>query len=214
MKFVDDTVTWERCHVTGRDFHLQVIADETDAWSVRNRMQLHVDKTTELIVSFSRKNPPDDIPLVIIADKELERITCAKVLGVYISNDLSWQSHVDYICPNASKRLYFLPVLKWACAPQRDLLMFYKAAVRSVVECLCVMWHTGLTGEESNRIESIQKRALGIIPPDVSYGHALVQAGLETLHISRGKHARGFYQSPGTQPQTTSLAAGASADDL
>ena len=97
---------------------MQAIADEIDAWSVRNETQLNVDKTKELIVSFSGKHPPDDIPLVIIADKELERITCAKVLGVYISGDLSWWSHIDYICPNASKRLYFLSMLKRAGASQ------------------------------------------------------------------------------------------------
>ena len=50
MKFVDDTVTWERCHVTGRDSRLQAIAGETDARSVRGGMQLNVDKTKELIV--------------------------------------------------------------------------------------------------------------------------------------------------------------------
>ena len=194
VKYVDDTVTWERCPVTGRDSRLQAIADETDAWLVCNGMQLNVDKTKELIVSFSRKYPPDDIPSITITDKELERITCANVQGVYISSDLSWRSHVDYICPSVSKRLYFLSVLKRAGASQWDLLMFYKAAVRSVVEYACVVWHMGLTDEQSNSIQSIQKRALGIILPDVSYEYALVQAGLETLHTRREKRARSFYQ--------------------
>ena len=69
-----------------------------------------------------------------VADKKPESIICAKVLGVYISSDLSWRSHVDYVCPNASKSIYFLSKLKRAGASQRDLHMFYKAAVRSVVE--------------------------------------------------------------------------------
>ena len=194
VKFVDDTATWERCHATGRDSRVQAIGDETDAWSVRNGMQLNVDKTKELIVSFSRKHPPNDIPPVTIADKELERINCPKVLGLCISSDLSWRSHVDYICPNASRRLYFLSMLKRADASQRDLLMFYKAAVRFLVGYARVVWLTGLTVEQSNRIESIQKRALGIILTDVSYEYALVQAGLETLHTRRQKQASSFYQ--------------------
>ena len=112
---------------------------------------------------------------------------CVKVLGVYISSDLTWRSHVDYICPNASKRLHLLSMLKRAGASQRDLFMFYKATVRSVVEYAYMVWHAGLTGEQSNRIESIQKKAFGIILPDVSYEHALVPAGLETLHTRREK---------------------------
>ena len=113
---------------------------------------------------------------------------------MYVSSDLSWGSHVDYICPNASKRFYFLSTLKRAGASQRDLLMFYKAAVRSVVEYACVVWHTGFTGERLNKIESIQNRALGIILPDVSYEHVLVQVGLKNIRTRREKRARSFCQ--------------------
>ena len=114
VKFVDDTATWECCHVTGRDFHLQAVSTDTASWSDRKGMQLNVDKTKEIIVSFSRKHPPEDIPPLTISGKELERTTCAKVLGVMASSDLSWQAHIDYIRPDAKRRLYFLTMLKRA----------------------------------------------------------------------------------------------------
>ena len=128
-------------------------------------MQLNVDKTKEMIVSFSRKHSAADIPPLKIGSRELERISCAKVLGVMISNDLSWAAHVDYICPNANRRLYFMCMLRRAGASRADLLTFYKAYVRSAVEYACAGWHTGLTAEQADRIESVQRRALRIIEP-------------------------------------------------
>ena len=111
VKFVDDPATWECCHVTGRDSHLQAVATDTASWSDRNGMQLTVDKTKEMIMSFS------------IDGKELERITRAKVLRVMVSSDLSWQAHIDHMCLNASGRLHFLTMLKRAGASRKGLLM-------------------------------------------------------------------------------------------
>ncbi len=193
VKFVDDTVTWECCHVSGRDSRLQVIANDADSWSDRNGMQLNVDKTKEMIVSFSRKHPSEGIPPLTIGGAEIERITSAKVLGVVVSSNLSWQAHIDYICPNASRRLYFLSMLRRAGASRKDLLTFYKATVRSAVEYACVVWHTGLTGEQADRLESVQRRALNIIEPGSTYEQALADTGLEALHARRERLARSFY---------------------
>ena len=116
VKFVDDTASWECCHVTGRDSSLQDVANDSAEWSKSNKMQLNVGKTKEMIVTFSQKHPGADIPPLEIEGRELERISCAKVLGVTISNDLSWAAHVDYICPNANRRLYFVCMLRRAGA--------------------------------------------------------------------------------------------------
>ena len=35
-----------------------------------------------------------------------------KLLGVIISSDQTWNSHIDYICSKASKRLYSIRILK------------------------------------------------------------------------------------------------------
>jgi len=75
-------------------------------------MQLNVEKTKEVIVSFLKKHPPSGILPITIGGRDLERIKCTKVLGIMISNDLSWQNHVDYVCPNASQCLYLLSMLK------------------------------------------------------------------------------------------------------
>jgi len=51
-----------------------------------------------------------------------------------------------------------------------DLLCFYKSVVRPVAGYSCPARHSSLTVEQSNRIESFQKRALKIIYNDFTLG--------------------------------------------
>ena len=102
-----------------------------------------------------------------------------------------------YICPNASKRLYFLCMLRRAGASCDQLLTFYKSTIWSCLEYACPIWHCGLTVEQADSIESIQRRALRIAHPDLSYREsreALEVTGLDTLEARRERLTRSFFE--------------------
>ena len=63
------------------------------------------------------------------------------------------------------------------------------------MEYACQVWHTGLTNKQSETLESIQKRAMMILSPDLSYGDALAKLGLPTLHDRREHLCRRFFQA-------------------
>lgn len=141
-------MTWEICHASGVDSHIQTIADSTAAWSGENEMELNAIKTKEMVISFSRKFPVTDLPLVTLGDIELERISSAKILGVIVSDNLAWGGHVDYICQKASQRLYFLILLRRAGATCCDLITFYKSVIRSGLEYAVPFGTQGLLGNK------------------------------------------------------------------
>ena len=59
----------------------------------------------------------------------------AKLLGVTLSDDLTWNMHVDSIVTKAAKRLYMLYQLKRAGIKQTDLVNVYVGEiVRPVLE--------------------------------------------------------------------------------
>ncbi len=67
--------------------------------------------------------------------------------------------------------------------------------VRSVVEYACAVWHVGLTNEQSQKLESIQRRALNIIYPDLPYRAALQQSDLPRLDERRESLSMDFFKA-------------------
>ena len=72
-----------------------------------------------------------------------------------------------------------------------DLLIIYSTFIRSRIEYAFPAW-SALTKNQSDLIESIQKRALRIIIPDMSYPDALKHTGLETLCKRRQNSCKSF----------------------
>ena len=60
-----------------------------------------------------------------------------KLLGVVISSDLTWDSHVSYILSKSSKRIYCILNLCKAGVPTRDIVYIYCSVIRSVLEYEC-----------------------------------------------------------------------------
>ena len=64
----------------------------------------------------------------------------------------------------ADSRLHFLRQLKRAAVSCKDMLRLYIAVTRPTFEYAAPVWHSaGLTAELAESLESVQKRALGII---------------------------------------------------
>ena len=115
----------------------------------------------------------------------LETVEYAKLRGVTLSNDLTWNRRVDCIVKKAAKRVYMLYQLKRAGIIQLDLVTVYISVVRPVLEYACPVWHTNLPKYLSDSIELIQNRALKSIFPGMSYNDILNDTGLRTLKERR-----------------------------
>ena len=64
----------------------------------------------------------------------LENVERIKYLGVTITNDLLWNTHVSNICTKVNQTLGFLRRNLYAC-PQEMKVAAYKGLVRPVLEC-------------------------------------------------------------------------------
>ena len=53
------------------------------------------------------------------------------------------------------------------------------------MEYACQCWHNGLTVHQSEQLEGVQRAALRVAYPDLSYELALTRTGLDTLHERR-----------------------------
>ena len=129
-KYVDDTTASEVV-AKGNRSHAQEIADKVAEWSTQNRVTLNSDKCKELRISFAKDEP--QFASIVVDGKELERVTSAKLLGLSISSNLTWNDHISDVIKKASKRFYFLVQFKRSRVPRQDMSTFYTACILSVL---------------------------------------------------------------------------------
>ena len=177
-KYVDDTTASEVV-IKGRESKAQQIADQVVHWSSENKMKLNSDKCKELRISFAR-NQTEFSP-VIVNGKGLEVVQHAKLLGVTISSDLSWNEHIRNVVKKASKRLYFLVQLKRAKVAFEDLVLFYVACIRSILTYATPVFYYALPIYLQQELECVQKRAISIISSGQDYHEILEAAGIPPI---------------------------------
>ena len=161
-KYVDDTMV-SMVVPKEQASNVQKIVDRVEDWSRVNKFQLNSDKCEELHISFAKNKV--DLPPVVVDGHNLEVVDHAKLLGVTITSNLSWNMHVPEIVKIASKQLYFLRQLKRAQVEKADLLRFYTSCIRSVCDYAIPVFHASLPQYLIDDLERMQRRALSIICP-------------------------------------------------
>ena len=130
-------------------------------------MKLDVTKCKEMVVDISKGKR--NFPLLVIDNIEVECANSARILGIMIQNNMNWYVHVTKIVTKAGKRLYMLRLLTRANADTKTLSTVNTTVIWPVLEYACQVWHFNISGYLSDDIERVQRRALRIILPKLSY---------------------------------------------
>ena len=115
-KYVDDTTIAEIVP-RGKDSHVQHAVNYVAEWSSCNLMQLNAAKCKELVNTI--------LSHWLLVTRILTVVQNAKILGLTISNNLTWNTHIGEIITKANKRMYFLVLLRKAGVPSSDIVNFY-----------------------------------------------------------------------------------------
>lgn len=187
-KFVDDTTALEiipRCSPS----LMPMAVNEICNFSSNRGMELNPKKCKELMVSFLKYKLPCNP--IYISGVPVELVSSFKLFGVLLSEYLTWNTHADYVIKKANSRLYALRQLKKAGLSESDLIVVYCSFVRSRIEYASPTW-SNMSSTLSDSLESIQKRALRMIYPDISYSDALAATALETMSYRWHKSCEKF----------------------
>ena len=98
----------------------------------------------------------------MVNGKELEIVPKAKLLGLTISSNLTWNAHVRDVIKKASKRIYFLIQLKRANVSHDDLKLFYITCIRSILDYAVPVFYYSLPKHLMNEMERMQKHVMGV----------------------------------------------------
>ena len=158
--------------------------DAIASWTSDNLMKLNEDKTKYMVFSRSETEVATRLTL---NGNTINRIEEIKLVGVWITTWLDWDKNTKEICKKAYARMTMLTKLKYAGVPREDLITVYILYIRSLLEYCSVAWHSTLTNEQSNNLESVQKLCLKIILASeyCGYENALEICGLDSLSSRR-----------------------------
>jgi len=189
-KFIDDT-TLSEIIPKGSDSDMQRALDAVLEWSHMNYMNINCKKTKEMVLGSFSKAP--SVPLSI-ASMSVERVPVYKLLGVTVNSALKWDDHVAAIKSKAAKRLWFLKKLKRAGVSVDDLIYYYQAVIRPLLEYASVVWHSSLSKEQTQTLENVQRRALQIILGNTSCDSVCRTLEIALLSDRRREHCESLFR--------------------
>lgn len=124
-------------------------------WYKSNKLILNIKKSSFLRFNISKKKVDNSL-LIKTDGVTLEQKNTIKFLGLHISNNCSWQLHVDSVCNKIAPVCYCINQLRKS-VDQSVLIMYYYAHFHSVISYSVIAWG-GST--ESERVFKLQKRAI------------------------------------------------------
>ena len=173
-----------------------------EKYTFEKSMKINTKKTNVMVFNSSRTL--DFLPkLQISENQDLEVVEEQRLLGVIISSNLNWQSHINHMSEKAFKRMWILRRLKLLGASCVDLLKVYTTQIRCIVEFAVAAWNGSITKAQISQLERIQKCALGIIlgKEYVDYEAALNLVDLESLAVRRKSLCLKFAKKAANHPK-------------
>lgn len=152
--FAGDCVIYRKTTNFSDSRKLQDDLDSVSNWYIKRGTQLNTTECKSMRASFS-SIPSDTFPYSIIGTA-LSVVNSYQYFVLYITNNLSWNTHAAYVTDNANRTLGYLR-RNFSSAPSSLKLNLYKTLVRPKLEYVCAIWdpaHTNLLPS----LESIQKR--------------------------------------------------------
>ena len=147
----------------------------------RNKMKINHKKTKILPFNVSKKY--DFLPQLHFPESDpLEVIYETRLLGVTISSNLTWTSHVNDISKRATAKLWILVRFKELGGSCDQLLKVFQTRIRSTLEFAALVFTSGLNQEQSRQLEMVQKKALAVI---LGMDYVNYEAALLTLQQQR-----------------------------
>ena len=188
---IPSDIATEQLYLPPESFNTQRKIDQISDWTQTNLMKLNAAKSKYMI--FTRSKQPFTTRLTMDGDN-LERISVTKLLGVWISEDMSWSRNCREICRKAFSRLSMITKLKYVGICEEDLVDIYVLFIRSVAEYCSVSFHSSLTQEQTRKLEGIQKTCVRVILGEKyeNYQSALETLGLESLEERRKQRCLNF----------------------
>ena len=134
---------------TPSTFEMQSTLDNLAKWTSGNKIQINEEKFNYMMFNMGKT---ELFTRLTINNCKLDQVREAKLLGVWISKDLSWSKNCKEIAKKGYARIKMLSQQKYVGVKTEDLINIYILHSRSVARYCCTAFHSSLTAEQDKKI--------------------------------------------------------------
>ena len=165
--YADDTTLFKPISSPTDLVEFQSDINIIDAWFSNNHLTANASKTKVMVIS-TKHDPFSDLTLTLNG-LPIDRVHSAKFLGVWLTDKLSWNLHVDTICKKSRKIIGFIH-RSFQSAPSNIRRILYLALVRPILEYGSATFHP-LNSTLTKRLEGTQRFACRVILQSWNLSH-------------------------------------------
>ena len=153
FKYADDTYL---IVPASNSFSIPEELDQVSHWASKNNLKLNSSKSCEMVVCRSKADNSNK-PLAVSGLNRVQQIT---VLGVTVSDNLSFASHVQNLIAKAGASLYALKTLKAHGLQGQALSDVTQATLVAQLLYASAAWSGFLKADERNKLQSVLDKAI------------------------------------------------------
>ena len=145
---VPSDISPEDYYLPPQNFETPNHLDRISNWTSEHQMLLNAKKSKYMIINFCKSL--NFKTRLYVNNSLIEQVRQTRLLGVVISDDLSWNSNTDELTKKAYKRMIILRKLNEFKINKYDMIKIYILFIISAVEQSSAVWSSSITQDELN----------------------------------------------------------------
>jgi hypothetical protein len=137
-----------------------------ELWASNNNLKLNKSKSLEMVVMTNayKRLKPTTVPVI----ESISRVDSLTILGVTVSNSLSFELHLNNVCTSIAQSLYAIKTLRAHGLDSSLIHTVFNALVVSRLTYGCVAWRGFLNAAELSKLQAVLNKACkwGFYPAD------------------------------------------------
>ena len=157
--FADDTSLLKEIDSNNIITNFNIINKDLETinkWAKLWRVKFNANKTNYMI--FSNKSNRLNYPNIYFNGENICKVQYHKHLGITLSDNMTWDQHINNICCKAAKRVDSLKRLKYIL-PRKSLKIIYTSLIRPVIEYGSIIFDN-TSAKNGLRLEAVQRSAM------------------------------------------------------
>ena len=141
--YVASDIGVDQKYLSSQNILSQSYMDNICNWTKKQKMKLNEEKSKVMLINFTKKY--QFRTRIHMNGTLLETVKEAKILGLILTDNLSWRKNTDNLISKANARMIIIRNLRKFPISTPELVNLYSQFIRSILEFNSSVWFSSLS---------------------------------------------------------------------